>query len=186
MSRGWIMVVPTWSGARVDGEPDMGLREHQIGKGTLGYKGETAEYYESKRGLWDHFRWVLAAIFLVLGAAFLVASTSPVVEAGVVSVTDNGADGTNTVLLVAPNGATATVTIAYADTPSVGVSEEAMQLPGGRLILGDHSAQGRDAAVIFIALGVGIVLRAIWRIRHPRPQSTTVLVPDDTYALPPH
>jgi hypothetical protein len=47
----------------------MGLREHQIGKGTLGYKGETAEYFESKRGLWDHFRWVLAAICLVLGVA---------------------------------------------------------------------------------------------------------------------
>ena len=97
----------------------MGLKEHQIGKGTLGYKGETAEYYESKRGLWDHFRWVLAAICLLLGAAFLVASASPVVSARVVSVTDNGA-------------------------------------------------------------------RALWRIRHPRPQMTTVIVPDDTYALPPH
>jgi len=164
----------------------MGLREHQIGKGTLGYKGETAEYYESKRGLWDRFRWVLAAICLVLGVAFLVASGSPVVEARVVSVTDNGPDGTNTVVLVASDGATAAVTIAYADTPAVGASEAAMRLPGGRLILGDHSAQGRDAALIFLALGVGIVLRALWRIRHPRPRTTTVLVPDDTYALPPH
>jgi hypothetical protein len=164
----------------------MGLQEHQIGKGTLGYKGETAEYYESKRGLWDHFRWVLAAICLVLGATFFVASASPVVEARVVSLSDNAADGTNTVVLVAPDGATAAVTVAYADTPAVGASEQAMQLPGGRLILGDHSAQGRDAALIFLALGIGIVLRALWRIRHPRAQATTVLVPDDTYALPPH
>ncbi|HEY5137401.1 MAG TPA: hypothetical protein VIJ41_16550 [Candidatus Nanopelagicales bacterium] len=164
----------------------MGLREHQIGKGTLGYKGETAEYFESKRGLWDHFRWLLAAICLVLGVAFLVASASPVVAARVVSVTDDGAAGTNTVVLVAPNGATAAVTVAYADTPAVGASEQATQLPGGRLILGDHSAQGRGAALIFLALGGGIVLRAAWRIRHPRPRQTTVLVPDDTYALPPH
>ena len=68
----------------------MALREHQIGRGTLGYKGETAEYYESKRGVWDHARWVLAAICLVLGTAFLVASASPVVQARVYSVTDDG------------------------------------------------------------------------------------------------
>ena len=164
----------------------MGFKEHQIGKGTLGYKGETAEYYESKRGLWDHFRWVLAAICLLLGAAFLVASASPVVSARVVSVTDNGAGGTNTVVLVAPDGATAAVTIGYADTPAVGATEQAMQLPGGRLILGDQSAQGRGAALILLGLALGIVLRALWRIRHPRPQMTTVIVPDDTYALPPH
>ena len=164
----------------------MALREHQVGKGTLGYKGETAEYYESKRGLWDRFRWVLAAICLLLGAAFLVASASPVVDAKVASVTDNGVSGTNSVVLVAPDGATSTVTIPYADTPAVGSSQPAMELPGGRLILGDHSTQGRGAALIFLALGVGIVLRALWRIRHPRPRTTTVLVPDDTYARPPH
>ena len=61
-----------------------------------------------------------------------------------------------------------------------------MQLPGGRLILGDQSAQGRGAALILLGLALGIVLRALWRIRHPRPQMTTVIVPDDTYALPPH
>ncbi len=124
----------------------MGLKEHQIGRGTLGYKGETREYYESKRGVWDHFRWVLAAICLVLGAAFLVASASPVVAARVVSVTDNGVAGTNTVVLVAPDGATSSVTIPYADTPAVGSTEQAMELPGGRLVLGDHSTQGRGAA----------------------------------------
>lgn len=164
----------------------MGLREHQIGRGTLGYKGETAEYYESKRGVWDRARWVLAAICLVLGTAFLVASASPVVQARVYSVTDDGAAGTNSVVLIAPDGATSTVTVSYADTPAVGSSKLAMELPGGRLVLGDHTAQGRSAAIVFLGLGVGIVLRALWRIRHPRPQVTTVLVPDDTYALPPH
>ncbi len=163
----------------------MRLREHQLGKGTLGYKGETGEYYESKRGLWDTFRWVLAVVCLALGAAFLVASASPVVSARVTSVTDNGSAGTNTVVLVAPDGTASSVTIPYADTPAVGSSEQASLLPGGRLVLGDHSTQGRGAALIFLAIGIGIVARALWRIRDPRHPATTVLVPDDTYALPP-
>jgi hypothetical protein len=163
----------------------MALREHQLGKGTLGYKGETGAYYESKRGLWDRFRWVLAAVCLVLGAFFLVASASPLVTATVVSVTDNGG-GTNAVVMSAPDGATSSVTVSYADTPPVGATQQATQLPGGRLVLGDHAAQGRGAALILLALGVGIVLLAVWRIRHPRTPVTTVLAPDDTYALPPH
>ena len=163
----------------------MGLREHQIGKGTLGYKGETAEYYESKRGLWDRARWVLVAVFLALGAAFLVASASPVIGAQVASVTDDGDSGTSYVVLVAPDGATSTVSVSHADLPDVGATEQAMQLPGGWLILGDHSAQGRGAALVLLGLGIGIVLRALWRIRHPRPREATVLVPDDTYSRPP-
>lgn len=160
--------------------------ESWLGKGTLGYKGETAEYYDSKRGLWDRFRWVLAAICLVLGAAFLIASTSPVVSAQVLSVSDDPSAGANRVVLLTPDGATVAVTMSYVDTPAVGAAEPVMQLPGGRLVAGDYTAKGRGAAVVFLALGAGIVLRALWRIRHPRPPVTTVLVPDDTYALPPH
>jgi hypothetical protein len=169
-----------------------GSKEHQLGKGTLGYKGETAEYYESKRGLWDRFRWVLAAVCLVVGAAFLVASASPIVTATVLSVTRSATDdssveaSTNDVVLLAPDGATTTLTLSSAGSPPVGSAQPAMQLPGGRLVLGDYSAQGRGAGLLFLALGLGIVLMALWRIRHPKPQTTTVLVPDDTYALPPH
>lgn len=164
----------------------MAVREREIGKGTLGYKGETREYYESKRGLWDRARWVLAAVCLALGAAFLVASASPVVQATVSSATDNGSAGTKTVVLVAPDGATSTVTVPYVEAPTVGSTAPAMELPGGRLVLGDHSAQGRGAALVLLGLGVGITLRALWRIANPRPRTTTVLVPDDTYARPPH
>lgn len=162
-----------------------GSKEHQLGKGTLGYKGETAEYYESKRGLWDRFRWVLAAVFIAVGAAFLVASASPTVSATVVSVTDNPSSGTNTVVLVAPDGTTASTSVAYTDTPAVGSTRPALQLPGGRLVLGDYSAQGRGAGLLFLAIGIGIVVMAVVRIRRPKPLTTTVLVPDDTYALPP-
>jgi hypothetical protein len=160
--------------------------ESWLGKGTLGYKGETAEYYESKRGLWDRFRWVLAAICLVLGAAFLVASASPVVSAQVLSVRDDPAAGATRVVLLTPDGATVDVTMPYADAPAVGSAQPVMQLPGGRLVAGDYTERGRAAGILFLALGVGIALRALWRIRHPRPRVTTVLVPDDTYSLPPH
>ena len=169
-----------------------GSKEHQLGKGTLGYKGETAEYYESKRGLWDRFRWVLAAVCLVIGIAFLVASTSPVVTATVLSVTQTASSdpsvavSTNDVVLLAPDGATTTVTTSFATSPAVGSTQSAMQLPGGRLVLGDYSAQGRGAGLLFVALGLGVALMAVWRIRRPKPQTTTVLAPDDTYALPPH
>lgn len=159
--------------------------EARLGLGTLGYKGETAEYYESKRGLWDRFRWVLAGACLALGVAALVASATPVVSARVVSVVDNPSAAANRVELLAPDGATATVTMSYADTPSVGDIRPAMKLPGGRLVDGDHTGSSRTVAVLFLALGAGIVARAVWRIRHPRPQVTTVIVPDDTYARPP-
>jgi hypothetical protein len=184
--RGWMLCLSIRPG-RAEGDVALsGSKEHQLGKGTLGYKGETAEYYESKRGLWDRFRWVLAGVCLVMGVAFLVASASPIVSATVLSVTDNGTGGTSSVVLLAPDGASTTVSISYASTPTVGSTEAAMQLPGGRLVLGDYSSQGRGAGLLFLALGIGIVLMALWRIRHPKPQTTTVLVPDDTYALPPH
>ena len=163
-----------------------GFSENHIGEGTLGYKGETAEYYESKRGLWDRFRWVLAAICLVLGAAFLIASASPVVSAQVLSVSDDPIAGVSRVVLLTPDGATVSVTMQYAQTPALGAIQPVMQLPGGRLVAGDYRTKGRGAGILFLALGVGIVLRALWRIRHPRPPVTTVLAPDDTYALPPH
>jgi hypothetical protein len=160
--------------------------EHSLGKGTLGYKGETAEYYESKRGLWDVARWVIAGLLIVVGAAFLVAAASPVVPVTVVSVTDDGGSGTSTVVLRAPDGSTSSVTVTYASTPEVGSTQQALELPGGRLVLGDPSLTGRIAGVVLVGIGLLIVLWAVRRIRHPRPRVTTVLAPDDAYALPPH
>ena len=163
-----------------------GVREHQLGKGTLGYKGETAEYYRSKRGLWDVARWVIAAVCIVVGAAFLYAASSPVVQARVVYIVDHGVSGTNGVVLVAPDGASSTVTVSYASTPAIGSTQLAQELPGGRLVIGDQSATGRGAGLLFLALGMGMAAFSFWRMRHPKQRVTTVLVPDDTYALPPH
>ena len=159
--------------------------ESWLGKGTLGYQGETAEYYESKRGLWDVARWIIAAVLIVVGAAFLVASASPIVSATVVSVTDKGVTGTTTVTLAAPDGSTSTVTVDYASTPAVGSTQQAMELPGGRLVLGDPSTTGRATGLILVVIGVAMLLWAVRRVRHPKPQATTVLAPDDAYALQP-
>jgi hypothetical protein len=164
----------------------MRFPEHELGKGTLGYKGETREYYDSKRGLWDRFRWVLAAVLIAVGVIFLIGAASPVTTAQVVSVTDHddpAAPGT-TVVVALPDGTSATVTVALTDRPAVGSGIVVTTLPGGRLSVGDHSTEGRNAGLLFVSLGLAIVAWAIYRIRRPRPEITTVLVPDDTYALP--
>ena len=159
--------------------------EHQLGQGTLGYKGETQAYYDSKRGLWNVARWFIAAAFLILGAAFLVASSASVVPATVVSVTDDSAQGHNVVVLRTSDGVTTTVTMEYSSTPTVGSSTSAMQLPGGRIVAGDYRTEGRITGLLFVAIGLGIGGLAFWRVRHPKPRVTTVLVPDDAYDLGP-
>jgi hypothetical protein len=163
----------------------MGLREHQIGKGTLGYHGETAEYYESKRGVWDVARWVIAAVLLVIGVGFLVASTSPIVTARVVAVVDDPAAGADQVTLVAPDGASTTVTRSYADSYRIGDLVEVRSLPGGRLVPGDLATEGRGAAAIFLTIGIAMIGWAVYRVVRPRQRTTTVLAPDDVYALGP-
>jgi hypothetical protein len=131
-------------------------------------------------------RWVIAAVCIVVGAAFLYAAASPVVEARVVYVIDNGAAGTSGVVLVAPDGTSSLVTVPVADTPSVGSMRDAQQLPGGRLVLGDQSTTGRSAGVLFLSVGLGMAAFSYWRMRHPKKRVTTVVVPDDTYALRTH
>jgi hypothetical protein len=163
-----------------------GFSEMQIGKGTLGYKGETQEYYDSKKGLWNKFRWVLTAIFLVLGALFLVAASSPIISATVISVTDQPEKGGNLVGLRTPNGTTASVVIAYTDTPAVKSTVTVMELPGGRIALGDPAETGRAAGFLFLAIGVAIGLFSIWRIRNPKTTVPGVVAPDDTYDISAH
>ena len=60
-----------------------------------------------------------------------------------------------------------------------------MQLPGGRIVAGDYRTEGRITGLLFVAIGLGIGGLAFWRVRHPKPRVTTVLVPDDAYDLGP-
>ena len=62
--------------------------EHQLGAGTLGYKGETREYYDSKRGLWAITRWVIVGLLLLVGAMFAWASTLRNIIPGMAALTE--------------------------------------------------------------------------------------------------
>ena len=85
--------------------------EHQLGAGTLGYKGETREYYDSKRGLWAVTRWVIVGLLLVVGAMFAWASSAPVVSATVVSATEQPGTATNLVVVRLPDATVGTVVV---------------------------------------------------------------------------
>jgi hypothetical protein len=158
-----------------------GFSENHIGEGTLGYKGETAEYYESKRGVWAVARWFIAAVLIATGAAFLVASASALVDTRVISVSPGDTDGTSRVVLITPEGITAEVSMPVTDAPAVGAHQVAMALPGGKLVAGDYTEQGRFTGLLLVGVGLGMILWAVWRIRKPKPAMTTVLVDPEVY-----
>lgn len=155
--------------------------EHELGKGTLGYKGETREYYDSKRGLWDVTRWVIAGVLLVVGAAFLWAAASPVVPATVVSVTERELTGTNLVVVRTADGTVAAITLPLTATPSVGAATPVRLLPLGRVAPDDGSSTGLSTAMLLLVGGAALAGFSAWRVRHPKPLVTTVLAPDDAY-----
>ena len=155
--------------------------EHELGKGTLGYKGETREYYDSKRGLWAVTRWVIAGLLMLVGAAFLVASRSPVVDARVVSVTADPAGGVNVVVVRTVDGTDATLTVPTSATPSVGATTSVVALPLGRVAPYDGTAPGRSTAVVLLVLGAGMAAFSCYRVLRPKAAVTTVLAADDAY-----
>lgn len=155
--------------------------EHELGKGTLGYHGETQEYYDSKKGLWAVTRWVVAGVLIALGAAFLVASLSPVVDATVVSSTEKPTTGTALVVVRTADGAVGAVTMALAATPSAGSAMQVQVLPLGGMAPYDGAPAGRSTAVVLLATGFGVLGFSLYRLRHPKPVVTTVIAPDDAY-----
>lgn len=155
--------------------------ERELGKGTLGYKGETREYYDSKRGLWDVARWVIVGVLLALGAAFLVASLSPVVSATVVSVTPQAAEGTDVVSVRTADGTTGDLVMATAFAPEVGSTTSVVALPLGRLAPYDGTAPGRSTALVLLVAGGCMAAYSAYRVARPKAAVTTVLAPDDAY-----
>ncbi|HET7900340.1 MAG TPA: hypothetical protein VFL59_04080 [Candidatus Nanopelagicales bacterium] len=159
--------------------------EHQLGQGTLGYKGETREYYDSKRGLWAVTRWVIVGLLLAVGAMFLWASTAPVVQASVVSVTEQPATGTNVVVVRLPDESVGTVVLSTVGTPAVGGTTAVRLLPFGRIAPEDGNGVGRSAAVVLLTAGLVMGAYSAYRLVRPKPAVTTVLAPDDAYDLAP-
>lgn len=159
--------------------------EHQLGAGTLGYKGETREYYDSKRGLWAVTRWVIVGLLLVVGAMFAWASSAPVVSATVVSATEQPGTATNLVVVRLPDATVGTVVLANISTPAAGGTTQVRLLPFDRIAPEDGSGLGRSAAVVLLTIGVGMAAYSAYRVVRPKPLVTTVLAPDDAYDLAP-
>ncbi len=159
--------------------------EHQLGKGTLGYQGETREYYASKRGLWAVTRWVIVGLLLGFGAMFLWASAAPVVTATVVSATEQPATGTNLVVVRLPDQSVGTLVLANVATPSVGAATEVRLLPFGRIAADDGDGVGRSAAVVLLTAGLVMAAYSAFRVVRPKPRTTTVLAADDAYERAP-
>lgn len=155
--------------------------EHELGKGTLGYKGETREYYDSKRGLWAVTRWVIAGVLALVGAAFLVASTSPVVDAHVVSVSPDPAGGMDHVVVRTVDGTVGELTLPVYAAPAVGGATSVVALPLGRVAPYDGTAPGRSTGLVLLAAGAGVGAFSYYRVRRPKDAATTVLAPDDAY-----
>ena len=159
--------------------------EHQLGAGTLGYKGETREYYESKRGLWAITRWVIVGLLLLVGAMFAWASTAPVVTATVVSATEQPATGSNLVVVRLPDATVGTLVLPNISTPAPGGTTLVRLLPFDRIAPEDGNGFGHSAAVVFLTIGLGMAAYSAYRVVRPKPVYTTVLAPDDAYDLAP-
>ena len=159
--------------------------EHQLGAGTLGYKGETREYYDSKRGLWAVTRWVIVGLLLLVGAMFAWASTAPVVTATVVSATEQPGTATNLVVVRLPDATVGTVVLANISTPVPGGTTQVRLLPFDRIAPEDGNGLGRSAAVVLLTIGLGMAAYSAYRVVRPKPLVTTVLAPDDAYDLAP-
>ncbi len=159
--------------------------EHQLGAGTLGYKGETREYYDSKRGLWAITRWVIVGLLLLVGGLFLWSSNAPVVQATVVSATEQPNTGTDLVVVRLPDTTVGTIVLPNVATPEPGATTAVRVAPFGRLAPDDGAGGGRSAALVLLTVGLGMAAYSAYRVVRPKPVYTTVLAPDDAYDLAP-
>jgi hypothetical protein len=71
--------------------------------------------------------------------------------------------------LVTPDGSTGTVSGLESLLPEVGDTTTVMVLPGGRVVLGDYTQQGRITGIAFLLIALGMVL---WGIRQDRVRGT--------------
>ncbi|MFN8168100.1 MAG: hypothetical protein U0S36_04885 [Candidatus Nanopelagicales bacterium] len=146
----------------------MAIREHQLGEGTIKFRGEPMDYYLGKAGVWRRARWFIAGALAVVGLMFLVGSFAQVTTATATSmrtVDDQVAE----VTLKTASGDLGTVRGLDSLLPRVGDSATVMVLPGGRVVLGDRTGEGRVLAIAFLLVALGMVL---WAVRQDRVRGT--------------
>jgi len=141
----------------------MRLREMELGKGTIAYKGESPEYYAGKRGLWHRVgRPAFVACLAIAGLLFLYASFTSSAVGTVTAVTPGELDAKSSVSLVLPDGGTGQVLAPYTETFAPGDQITVSVLPLGRMVYGNDEQQARYVGIAFL-LGAGAMLA--WGIR---------------------
>ncbi len=144
----------------------MRLREMELGKGTIAYKGESPEYYAGKRGLWHHVgRPAFIAVLTIAGLMFLYASFTSSAVGTVTAFTPSELGDKSSVSVVLPDGATGQVRVPYTETFAPGDEITVSVLPFGRMVYGSDEQQARYVGIAFL-LGAGAMLA--WGIRQDR------------------
>ena len=147
----------------------MAIREHKLGEGTIQFRGEPRDYYLSKAGLWRRTRWVIAAVLAVVGLLFVVGSSAQVVSATVTALVVLDDEGRAVATLKTPDGQLGTVSGIDSLLPEVGDRATVMVLPGGRVVLGDVTEQGRIVGIAFLLAALAMVL---WGLRQDHVRGT--------------
>ena len=144
----------------------MAVREMQLGKGTIAYQGESTQYYDGKRGLWQRYgRWAFVAFLTIAGLIFVFASfTTPAV--GRVAAVAPDSTGNAVVATVAlPDGRQGDVLMPVGTTWVTGDAITVSVLPLGRMVYGNDAEQARLVGLIFL-VGAGVMVT--WGVRQDR------------------
>lgn len=147
----------------------MAIREHQLGEGTIKYRGESRDYYLGKAGVWRRARWFIAGALAVVGLMFLVASFAQVTTATATAVVTLEDQTVSEVTLKTADGSVGTVRGLDSLLPRLGDTATVMVLPGGRVVLGDRTGEGRILGIAFLLVAVGMCL---WAVRQDRVRGT--------------
>ena len=144
----------------------MAVREMQLGKGTIAYKGESQEYYDGKRGLWQRYGRVGFVAFLaVAGLLFVYASFTLSAVGQVTSFTPGELNDKGTVSVVLTDGREGSLLVPYSESFVPGDKITVSVLPMGRMVYGNDAEQARYAGIAFL-LGAGVMVA--WGIRQDR------------------
>jgi hypothetical protein len=148
----------------------MRLREMELGKGTIAYKGESPEYYAGKRGLWHRIgRPAFIAALTIAGLIFVYASFTSAAVGTVTAFTPSELGDKASVSVVLPDGVTGQVLVPHTETFTTGDRITVSVLPFGRMVYGNDAQQARYAGLAFL-LGAGAMLA--WGIRQDRRRRT--------------
>ena len=144
----------------------MAVREMQLGRGTIAYQGESREYYDGKRGLWQRYGRVGFVAFLAIdGLLFVYASFTMTAVGQVTSFTSGHLRDKGTATVVLADGREGSLLVPYSETLVAGDQITVSVLPMGRMVYGNDAEQARYAGIAFL-LGAGAMVA--WGIRQDR------------------